>query len=254
MADNKQKQLIGLAKIHSLLNVMGISEEASKEFITVCESWVNTEKERLQVEYETRLEKAKKVCVEETEAHKAALSRGVQLFLEEKGEVIRKAAEKSTAIAESEAIDSLKKINEVLGGISINGAENAQTLQAERKKNANLTAEVANLQERLNTAEAKVTKFSDLCEKSLSRQEGLEKQLNESKNLLTKAKGKLQMIAENKKEESSKTLTEHKQRASKPKTVQSERLIKKNIAKSPKKSDDEFPGDNEIDQIANLMD
>lgn len=245
MPDTKQEQPTGLAKVQALLKAMDISEEASKEFVAVCESWYNTEKAKLQAEFKARLAAAKKVCVEETEAHKASLSRGIKLFLENKVEIIRKAAEKNAAIAESEAVASLKKIQEVLGGLNIDGAENAQTLQAERTKNANLTAEVASLQEQLNTAKAKVAKFSELTEKSMARQETLEEELKTSKTLLTEVKNRLATINEDKGKP--KTLTEHKRPRSQPKT-------KRKIEEDVVKSDDKKPsGDSEIDQIAEMI-
>jgi small-conductance mechanosensitive channel len=237
MGDTKQNGKTGLDKIGALLEQMGITEEARKEFLTVCENWYNNKKQELQTEFDTRLGKAKKVCIEETEAHKASLSRGLKLFLENKVESIRKAAEKNAAIAESEAVVSLKKIQEVLGGLNIDGAENAQTLQAERKKNANLTAEVANLQEQMNTANAKVAKFSDIAEKSLQRQSTLEEELQTAKKCLTEAKQRLQVISEGKKGKTKKPLTEHKRPGAKPKT---KKPIKENKAKKNDSADDDI--------------
>ena len=176
-----------LDKINELLKAMGISEEACTEFTAVCEDWHTSEKTRLQEEYTARLAKAKEVCVEEVESHKAALSRGVKTFLENNNKIIRKASEKNAAIAESEAIDKLSKINAMLNDIDVDGAVNAQALQVEGKKNAELTEKVATLTESLGREKAKAAKMGELAEKSVARQRGLEVNLTENKKLLSEA-------------------------------------------------------------------
>ena len=195
------KQKTGLQKIDALLEAMGISEEARKEFVTVCESWHTGEKDKLRREFQSRLERAKQVCAEETEAHKASLSRGVQMFLESRAEEISKASSRQAAIAEPEAVSQLKKIKSILGGINIDSAESAQVLQAESKKNALLVKQVAELQESIARERAKSSKFADLSEKAITRQRTLEEEL--------------------KKTRVSKTLSEHKVKARKPLTTTS---------------------------------
>lgn len=239
-------KLTGLQKVAALLKQMGISEEASKEFTSVCESWYNEEKDKLQQEYRVRLEKAKKLCVEEVEAHKANLSRGVKMFLEGQGDVIRKASEKRAAIAESEAVDKLKQITSLLGGIDVNGAANAQAMQAESKKNAELVNQVAGLSEAISREKAKSAKLGELSEKSLNRQRELEKTVTEHTRLLGEARDQLRTKGKGQ----TQTLSENKVKAAKPvskKSVVSESDVgsgKKPITKS---------GDT-IDMIASQMD
>jgi len=231
----------GLDKMGSLLKQMGISEEATKEFLTVCESWHSDEKAKFQKEYEVRLGRAKKVCVEEVEAHKANLSRGLQMFLENQSEQISKAADKHAAIAESEAVKTLKKVSNLLSGLDIDSAANAQTLQAESKKNAKLAAEIVTLKESLEKEKTKGVKMADIAEKSIARQKSLEEDVSRSKQLLSEAKTQLQKKAGGRKPT---TISEHKQQAAKPKTKQP--ISENNGAKKPS-------GDSDIDVIAESM-
>jgi hypothetical protein len=229
----------GLQKISEMLKSMGISEDCSKEFVSICEEWRNNEKNRLQEEYKARLERAKKACIEETEAHKVSLSRGLQVFLENEAEKIRKASEKQAAIAEPEAVNRLKQIQSILGGSNIDGAVNAQALQAESKKNALLVKQVAELTESLSREKAKSSKFHELTEKAINRQKGLEKEITETKNLLSEAKGRLQK---------KNAIFESKVKADKPKTRR--KVVSESDNK--KKKNDDF--DSEIDYIASSLD
>lgn len=236
------KSSSGLSKIESLLKQMGISEEATKEFVTVCQEWHKTEKDKLQEEYKVRLEKAKKLCVEEVEAHKANLSRGVKMFLENQGDIIRKASEKKAAIAESDAVNQLKKIKSLLGGIDVDGAVNAQAVQAESKKNAELVGQVATLTESLSKERAKAAKLGELSEKSLSRQRELEKTITEHKQLLTEARNSLS--------KGKTTLAEGKVKAQKPKTARKP-ISESDVGKG--KGSVVTESESDIDKIAALM-
>lgn len=237
------KSPTGLTKIESLLTQMGISEEATKEFINVCQEWHKTEKDKLQEEYKVRLEKAKKLCVEEVEAHKANLSRGVKMFLENQGDIIRKASEKKAAIAESDAVNQLKKIKSLLGGIDVDSAVNAQALQAESKKNAELVGQVAALTESLNKERAKAAKLGELSEKSLSRQRELEKTITEHKQLLSEAKNSIT--------KSKTTLAEGKVKAQKPTTAKKTPISESEVGTGKGKVTTESSSD--IDEIVALM-
>lgn len=233
-----------LDKINDLLKAMGISEEARKEFIAVCEDWHNAEKTRLQEEYQARLVKAKQVCVEEVEAHKANLSRGVKVFLENNKESIRKASEKSAAIAESDAVNTLSKINKLLNGLNVDDAVNAQALQAEGKKNAELTNKVAELEESLNREKAKSAKFAELSEKTIARQHSLEEQVSKQKKLLSEAHKSLS----DKTKSTAKTLSEEKVKPAEPKST------KKVVSESDEGKRQESSIDSEIDFIAESID
>lgn len=202
-----KKNSTGLEKISAILEAMGISKEARSEFVNVCENWHKEEKEKLQLEYKSRLDKAKAVCVQEVEAHKASLSRGVQVFLESKAEEIRKASENQT-IAEPEAVSKLKQLENILGENKIGSAETAQSLAESKNKIALLVDKVAKLTESLDREKSKSSKFSDLAEKAVSRQRNLEEEVQKVKGLLSEAREHVK----NKKV----TIAEHKVKAKKP--------------------------------------
>lgn len=233
-----------LDKINELLKAMGISEEACKEFTAVCEDWHTSEKTRLQEEYTARLAKAKQVCVEEVESHKAALSRGVKTFLENNNKIIRKASEKNAAIAESEAIDKLSKINAMLNNIDVDGAVNAQALQVEGKKNAELTEKVATLTESLGREKAKAAKMGELAQKSVDRQRGLEVNLTENKKLLSEA----HRVLTGTKKSTAAAITEAKVASAKSTST------KKVISESDKSKKESTNSGSEMDVIAESMD
>lgn len=201
-------------KIKALLLQMGISEESTNEFVTVCESWRSEEKEKFNQEYKARIDKAKKICLEEVESHKASLSRGVQVFLENKLDQISKAADKHAAIAESEAVMTLKKVHNLLNGLNIDSAANAQALQAESKKNALLVSEIASIKESLEREKIKGAKMAELAEKSIARQKALESEVTQSQKLLGEAK---ELIRSKKADRL--VISEHKVKSAKPKTT-----------------------------------
>jgi len=245
MGDKKSSS--GLDKIASILKQMGISEEATGEFVGVCEAWHKEEKDKLQQEYKVRLEKAKKLCVEEVEAHKANLSRGVKMFLENQGDLIRKASEKNAAIAESDAVNKLKQVMNLLNGLDVDSAANAQALQAESKKNAELVGKVAALTESLNKEKAKAAKFGELSEKAMERQRLLESKITKQTKLLSEARDAIAQSGKS----TAKTISENKVKASKAKTAKRTPINESDVGKGKKGSSPEDPS---IDAIAEAMD
>jgi len=234
MADNA----IDLTKIAALLKEMNISEDTTKEFVSICESWIKGERDKLNTEFQARLDRTKQVCVEEVEAHKSSLSRGVQMFLESKIDEIKKAAAKQQAIEESEAIKTLKRIQEMLGK-NVDGAVSDQTLQAEHKKTAALTKELADLRESLTKEKAKTDKLHELAEKSMARQRTLEVQLKESHEAVQKATSALKESRDGDKG----TLSEAKTKKATPKTA----------VRQKHDEHKQSSGDSAIDEIANSL-
>jgi chromosome segregation ATPase len=230
-----------LSKIEAILKKMSISEEAIKEFTSTVNEHFTTKEKALKEEFTQRLNKAKQVCVEEVESHKANLSRGVQRFLEAKVTTIEKAASKKHAIEESEATTKLKHLKALLEGINVDSAQTNQALQAAKEEKATVEKQLSESREALQREKAKAGKLSEIAEKSMIRQKDLE--------------GKLQLV-EKKLEESKatpvkeKTLAEEKQPAAKPQTVVAEE--KQNAAKPAAKPAQDEPS-NEIDDIAQSL-
>ena len=179
---------MNFSKIKEILKSMNISEESSKEFINILESWVSNQKNLLNEEFKKKLETAKQVCVEEVEAHKATLSRGLRVFLESKLEAIEKAAAKKRAIEESETVNTLKQVKALLEGVDIDGTKINQDLQAANKEKSALKKELAESRDALNREKAKISKLSEIAEKSIQRQKILEGKLTTMEHKIEESK------------------------------------------------------------------
>lgn len=117
-------------KIKNLLVKSGCKQELVEE---ICKSLVayKTElQESLAAEQTSKLEEAKRICIEETEAHKRDLSRRVQIFCDTKSVTIESQLAKQSALNESEAEARLKSIRELVDGIESNGQNNGKVTAA----------------------------------------------------------------------------------------------------------------------------
>lgn len=221
---------------------MNISEEAIKEFSAIIAEHFAAKEKALKEEYAQRLNKAKQVCVEEVETHKAALSRGIQRFLEAKVASVEKVTSRRHAIEESEATTKLKQLKALLEGINVDGPKDNQALQAAQERTAALEKQLAESREALQCEKAKSIKLSEIAQKSVARQTAMEakvttlvKQIEESKATAAKA--------------TEKTLAEEKQAAEKPKTVVKENK-EQAAAKPAAKQEPSKETPSEIDVIA----
>jgi len=120
-------------KIKQLLQKSGLSAEAASQVCESLDSYAAEVKQKFDEEFKTRLAKAKQVCLEETEAHKAELSRRVQVFLETKGPAVEESLARQAANRETEAVAKLERITAVVEGIQLDGQSNSE-LVVEAKK------------------------------------------------------------------------------------------------------------------------
>jgi hypothetical protein len=164
-------------KIKQLLQKCGLSPEVSAELCEAIDSHANTLKEQSDKEFQTRLAKAKKVCFEEVEAHKAELSRRLQIFLEAKNSTIEELVTRQSANKETEAVAKLEKIYALLEGIELNGQSNSE-LRAEIEKFRKLAE---HLVEERNKAVSKAKRCVAISERVLKRNRVVERALSESK-------------------------------------------------------------------------
>jgi hypothetical protein len=114
-------------------------------------------------EYANKVEQAKKVCVEETEAHKRELARRLQIFCETKSAAIEAQLTKMSAISESKAATKLKSVRALLEGVELNGKRDGRTAaeveKAQRK--------IQQLTEERNRAIAEANRKTAIAEKAL---------------------------------------------------------------------------------------
>lgn len=201
-----------LSKIEAILKKMSISEAAIKEFSSTVTEHFTAKEKALKEEFTSRLNKTKQICVEEVESHKATLARGIQRFLEAKVTTIEKVASKKHAIEESEATTKLKQLKSLLEGINVDGVQDKQALQAAKDEKTAVLAQLAESRDALQREKAKSAKFSEIAEKSVTRQKVVEGQLAELSKKIEESK--TPTVGEG-----DKTLAEEKQTAAKPKTT-----------------------------------
>jgi hypothetical protein len=164
-------------KIKQLLQKCGLSPEVSAELCEAIDNHANMLKEQSDTEFKARLAKAKKVCFEEVEAHKAELSRRLQIFLEAKNSTIEELVTRQSANKETEAVAKLEKIYALLEGIELNGQSNSE-LRTEIEKFRKLAE---HLVEERNKAVSKARRCVAISERVLKRNRIVERALTESK-------------------------------------------------------------------------
>ena len=173
-------------KIKQLLQKCGLSDEASAQICEALDNHAKELKSQSETEFQQRLAKAKKVCFEEVETHKAELSRRVQIFLEAKNAAIDELITRQMANRETEAVAKLEKIYALLEGIELNGGSNSE-LNVELAKFKKLAGRLV---EERNKAIQKAQRCVSISERVLRRNRQLEKVVTEGVTQPTSEKPK----------------------------------------------------------------
>lgn len=175
-------------KIKALLEKAGCKTELVDQ---ICESLVtykDTLQEQFKAEQAAKIEEAKKVCIEETEAHKRELARRLQIFCETKSAAIEAQLAKQSALNETEAEARLLSVRRLVEGIDPNGEHNGDvtaTLEKakrqlqvanEEKKRA---VEAANRQ--MEIAQKALRQNRQLATENAQLKRGTGRQVNESR-------------------------------------------------------------------------
>ena len=173
-------------KIKELMRQAGLKEEIVSGICDALNEYVETKTAALQSEYAEKVGKAKKICLEETEAHKRDLSRRVQIFLESRTATIEKKIAAQTAVKESATVAKLEKIRALVEGVELNGPANGE-LRSEVKK---LQAQVAGLTTENKKVRETAQRHAQIAEGALKRTRALEARnrqltLNESRQTTT---------------------------------------------------------------------
>jgi hypothetical protein len=162
-------------KLKELLKGIGASGELTSAICEELERYSASLKSRYDAEYQQKIERAKKVCVEEVNKEKSALARRLKTFLESKAAAIEQAAARSRAIEESESAAKLKKAKAVLEGVELKeGSVTNSEIQDAQKKIARLEKACATLKEERNLAVAKANTANSIAAKALQRNRALE--------------------------------------------------------------------------------
>lgn len=162
-------------KLKELLKGIGASDELTTAICEELERYTASLRTGMESEYKAKVDRAKKVCVEEVNKEKAALARRLKTFLESKAAAIDQAAARQRGIEESQSAMTLKKAKAVLEGVELkeSGATNAKLQDAE-KKTLRLEKACATLKEERNLAIAKANTANDIAAKALQRNRILE--------------------------------------------------------------------------------
>jgi hypothetical protein len=122
-----------MKKIKTLLEKAGVSPELASNICGSMGKFKTTLREQFETEYAAKVEQAKTVCIEETEAHKRELSRRLQIFCETKGAAIEATLAKQSALNESEALTKLNNIASLVAGLEPNGKPSGNVTAAFKK-------------------------------------------------------------------------------------------------------------------------
>jgi hypothetical protein len=154
-----------MEKIKALLQKAGVSPELSGSICESLDTFKTSLREEFEKEYAAKVEQAKTVCIEETEAHKRELARRVQIFCETKGAAIEAQLAKQSALNESEALAKLNQISALVEGLEPNGQPSGDvTAVVEKLKRQ---AQVAT--EEKNRAVTLANRKTAIAEKALKR-------------------------------------------------------------------------------------
>lgn len=152
-----------LQQIQELMTKCGLSEEAASKICDSIIGYSNTYKAKIDEEYATRVEAARKICVEETEAYKLELARRLQVYLEARSQHIEQNIARQVAVREGEAQNLLSQVQSLLEGIPAGGDA------ALKNENTKLRQHMARLQEERDKAVVTANRQTALAEKVLRR-------------------------------------------------------------------------------------
>lgn len=154
-----------MEKIQALLKKAGVKPELATKICESLDNYRTTLREQFETDYAAKVEQAKKVCIDETEAHKRELTRRLGIFCETKGAAIEATLAKTSALNESEALTKLTNIAGLVAGLELNGGSNGDATAAIEKLKRK--AQVAN--EDKNKAVELANRKTAIAEKALKQ-------------------------------------------------------------------------------------
>jgi hypothetical protein len=159
-------------KIKDLLKQLGASEELSKAIISEMLQYKEREKAALMENFKDRLEKAKKICLEEFETEKVKLARKIEVFLEARVNQIDREAQRQAAIGESESAKMLRDVKCLLEGIPVDGT--VKEIQAAKEENQRLRVRLNQALQECTSLKEEAGKANTIAMKALERNRILE--------------------------------------------------------------------------------
>jgi len=199
-------------KIKALLQKAGVSEDLAVQIVESLDGYKTTLREQFEKEYAGKVEQAKKVCIEETEAHKRELARRLQIFCETKGAAIEAQLAKQSALSESEALSKLTQVRAMLEGITLNGEPNGQATAGLEKAKKQVQVAVEQRDRAVETANRQTA----IAERALKKNRQL---ATENAELKKRASGQRQPVTEGKQGQQSRRIDKGRKQARQPVTT-----------------------------------
>ena len=156
-------------KLKELLGQLGGSKELTEAICEEFNNYTNRIKAKYENDFNVRVQRAKRICVEEVAKEKANLARKVAVFLESKANAIQQASTRQRAIEESEAKSLLRRTKALLEDISIGDDGAIRDVQAAQKKSERLEKAVATFKEERDQAIKRANKANEIATKALKQ-------------------------------------------------------------------------------------
>lgn len=219
-----------MQKFIDLLSNLGASEDLAKTMVEELQAFEKQTEGKWKAKYDSRLDEVKKLCIAYTESHILKLANSLKVFMEAKERDFAEAAERQVKLAESEAVVTLKKVSEALGGGE--AVAEAETLReraalrktverlekafSESKKEGQRLAQVAN---RANEVAGRSLREAKRY-RALARRAGLEDQPVAEGRKPQARPGKQNLTEGRKPAPKGRTIGESRRRSAQPKTGQ----------------------------------
>ena len=166
--------------LKTLLGKAGVSNELAAAICEEIDRLSDSIKQQHDVAFKERLEKAKKVCLEELSKEKSSLARKVKVYLESKARSFEESAERTRKIEESESATKIRRVIDLLtdGNANADGDVNGK-LAAEQKLNSRLEKALSGLKEQRDQAVTRAKRAFGVAENALKRNQQFESVLKD---------------------------------------------------------------------------
>ena len=170
-----------IVELRTLLEKAGVKPDFSKKIVESLEIYKSNIQETLEADFISKVTKAKKICVEETESFKRDLARRVQIFCETKGSAIETQMRKQSVRNESMSSSKLTKIASLVEGIELNAKDDGKL----REQVRSATVRIRELSESKDKTAELANRQTAIARKLLSESKDLETENMRLKKMLS---------------------------------------------------------------------
>ena len=174
-------------KLRGLLKELGGSEELIASITEEFAAYAGTIRKQYKKEFDSKIEKARVICLEEVNKEKVKMARKLSIYLESKTGRFERAAEKQRLNEETESVNLLKRTKALLEGVQVEDGQSRE-LQVSRRQVTRLQQAVGSLREERNLAVSKANKANSIAKDVLQRNRLLESKTRSSEKLVSESK------------------------------------------------------------------